>query len=344
MNDRRKFRRQTSDNMDRWKRGGKSERKERKKKEDQRRETVRRKKMQVYEKVEKSRNTVFFQCVAAQEGWKVGLLKRRVQTHLGRWEIKNSTPLWREAHPHVKMPITHHRRSTFASWDTPLWGAKHVSKSKCSKHHMFGPYHATLQLQPQLQPQLQLRFTYTYTYTNTTTTNNNNTNSNSNSNNSNNSNNNSHSHSHSYSYSDSYSYNHCTTLSYATLRHTTALTATTTTSTTTTTQLQYIQGQRQLQLQLQPQLLLHYTRLRCTTATTAQHNTTQHYTTQYNDNHTTLRCNYSYNYNCATPHYIQQLWLRWPLQPSWQRSSSHISVHQWIRSAVHAWQHFTFPK
>ena len=68
MNDPRKFRRQTSDNMDRWKRGGKSERRERKKKEDQRRETVRRKKMQVYEKVEKSRNTVFFQCVVAQEG------------------------------------------------------------------------------------------------------------------------------------------------------------------------------------------------------------------------------------------------------------------------------------
>ena len=52
MHDRRKFRIQTSDNMNRWKsRGGKSQRREEKKKEDQRRETVRGKKMQVREKV-----------------------------------------------------------------------------------------------------------------------------------------------------------------------------------------------------------------------------------------------------------------------------------------------------
>ena len=59
---RRKFRSQTSDNMDRWKsRGGKSQRREEKKREDQRRERVRRKKMQMREKVGKLRNTVFFQ-------------------------------------------------------------------------------------------------------------------------------------------------------------------------------------------------------------------------------------------------------------------------------------------
>ena len=59
---RRKFRSQTSDNMDRWKsRGGKSQRREEKKKEDQRRERVRGKKMQAREKVEKSRFTAFFQ-------------------------------------------------------------------------------------------------------------------------------------------------------------------------------------------------------------------------------------------------------------------------------------------
>ena len=44
---RRKFKSQTSDNMDRWKsRGGKSQLREEQKKEDQRRERVRRKKMQ----------------------------------------------------------------------------------------------------------------------------------------------------------------------------------------------------------------------------------------------------------------------------------------------------------
>ena len=41
-------------------------------------------KMQVREKVGKSRNTVFFQCFVAPEGRKVGSLKRRVRRHLGR--------------------------------------------------------------------------------------------------------------------------------------------------------------------------------------------------------------------------------------------------------------------
>ena len=67
--DRRKFRNQNSDSMDRWKaevgiHGGKSQRREEKrseekKREDQRREGVRRKKIQAREKAGKSRNTVF---------------------------------------------------------------------------------------------------------------------------------------------------------------------------------------------------------------------------------------------------------------------------------------------
>ena len=126
------------------------------------------------EKVGKSRNTVFFQWFVAPEGRKVGLLKRRVRSQLARREMKNCTPLWREAHFQVKMYKTHHGRSTFGSWDvkkvhavvarstfpsqnvqnTPgpdhfwkLWcrksarrcGAKHISKSKCTKHQGFGP-------------------------------------------------------------------------------------------------------------------------------------------------------------------------------------------------------------
>jgi len=61
-NDRRKFRSQTSDNMNRGKAEqgrGREKRKIRRKKS--RRERVRRKKMQMQEKVGKSRNTVFFQ-------------------------------------------------------------------------------------------------------------------------------------------------------------------------------------------------------------------------------------------------------------------------------------------
>ena len=114
---RRKFRSQTFDNMDRWKRrGGKSQRRERQKKQAQRRERARRKKMQAREKVEKSRNTVFFQCFVPPEGRKVSSLKRRVRSQLARWEIKNCTPLWREADLEINMLKTFQPRSTFGSW------------------------------------------------------------------------------------------------------------------------------------------------------------------------------------------------------------------------------------
>ena len=137
------------------------------------------------EKVGKSRNTVFFQWFGAPEGRKVGSLKRRVRSQLARWEMKNCTPLWREAHFQVKMYKTPQRRTTFGSWDvekvravvarstfpsqnvqnTPcsdhFWrfrcrksvrrcGAKHISKSKCTKHRGFGPL---------LEVQMSLRFT-----------------------------------------------------------------------------------------------------------------------------------------------------------------------------------------
>ena len=96
-------------------------------------------------------------------------LKRRVRTQLATGAMKNCTPLWREAHFQVKMYKTHHSRTTFGSCDvekvhavvarstfpsqnvqnTPFsdhfWklrcrksarrcGAKHISKSKCTKH------------------------------------------------------------------------------------------------------------------------------------------------------------------------------------------------------------------
>ena len=82
-----------------------------------RREKIRRKKMQMREKVGKSRFTVFFQWFVAPEGRKVGSLKRRVRTQLARWEMKKCTPLWREAHFQLKMYKTHQPRTTFGSWD-----------------------------------------------------------------------------------------------------------------------------------------------------------------------------------------------------------------------------------
>ena len=143
-NDRRKFRSQTSDNMDRWK----AEQGRGREKRKIRRERVRRKKMQMREKVGKSRNTVFFQWFEAPEGRKVGSLKRRVRSQLARWEMKNCTPLWREAHFEVKMYKTHHSRTTFGSWDVEkvhaivarsTFPSQNVQKSKVLKTDGLGP-------------------------------------------------------------------------------------------------------------------------------------------------------------------------------------------------------------
>ena len=162
--DRRKFRSETSDNMDSWKAEVRRVR----------REKIRRKKMQMREKVGKSRFTVFFQWFVALEGRKVGSLKRRVRSQLARRKMKKCTPLWREAHFEVKMYKTHQVRTTFWSCDvekvhavvarstfwsqnvqnTPMsdhfwklrcrksarrYGAKHICMSKCAKHTSFGP-------------------------------------------------------------------------------------------------------------------------------------------------------------------------------------------------------------
>ena len=158
------------------------------------------------EKVGKSRNTVFFQWFVAPEGRKVGSLKRRARNQLATgamkklhavvarstfpsqnvqntsasdhsWKLrcrksarrcgakhiskskctkhtsvgpllevamsKKCTPLWREAHFEVKMYKTHQRSDHF--WklrcrkSARRCGAKHISKSKCTKHTMLGP-------------------------------------------------------------------------------------------------------------------------------------------------------------------------------------------------------------
>ena len=115
--DRRKFRCETSDNMDRWKAEVRRVRRDKIRREKIRRERVRRQKIQMREKVGKSRFTAFFQWFGAPEGRKVGLLKRRVRSQLARWEMKNCTPLWREAHFEVKRYKTPQRRTTFGSCD-----------------------------------------------------------------------------------------------------------------------------------------------------------------------------------------------------------------------------------
>ena len=91
-------------------RDGKSKRREEKKKEDQKRESLRRKKIQVRKKAGKSQNTVLFQWFVAPEGRKVGSLKRRMRSHVVRWEMKSCTLLW-------QMHKANQVRSTFRSWD-----------------------------------------------------------------------------------------------------------------------------------------------------------------------------------------------------------------------------------
>ena len=76
---RRKYRSQTSDNMDR---GGKSQRREEEGRSEKRKSQ--RKEDAGARKGEKSRFTVFFQWCVAPEGQKVGSLKRRVRSHLAR--------------------------------------------------------------------------------------------------------------------------------------------------------------------------------------------------------------------------------------------------------------------
>ena len=60
---------------------------------------------------------VFFQWFGAPEGRRVGSLKRRVRSQLARWEIKNCTLLWLEAHFEVKMHKAHQLQTSFRSCD-----------------------------------------------------------------------------------------------------------------------------------------------------------------------------------------------------------------------------------
>ena len=122
-------------------RGGKSQRREEKRRSEKRKSQ---KKDVGARQGRKSRgNTVFFQWFVAPEGPKVGSLKRRVRSHVARWEMKNCTLLWRKAHLHAVVA-----RSTCPSQNvqsTPDVQKVHAvvarstkSKSRCTKHTSFG--------------------------------------------------------------------------------------------------------------------------------------------------------------------------------------------------------------
>ena len=94
---------------------------------------VRRKKIHPRQMLEKSRNAVFFQWFVCRVSRKVGSLKRRVRSHVVRGEIKNCTPLWREARFQVKMIKNWHSQTTFWSWDVEKLHAVVASQVKMYK-------------------------------------------------------------------------------------------------------------------------------------------------------------------------------------------------------------------
>ena len=84
--------------------------------------------------LEKSRNAVFFQWFVCRVSRKVGSLKWRVRSYVVRGEIKNRTPLWREAHFEVKMLKNWHSQTTFWSWDVEKWHAAVVRSTFSSEN------------------------------------------------------------------------------------------------------------------------------------------------------------------------------------------------------------------
>ena len=94
------------------------------------------------EKVGKSRNTMFFQWFVAPEGRKVGSLERRVRSQLARWDEKLHAVVARSTFPSQNVqntPASDHFWQLRCRNSARRCGAKHISKSKCTKHTIVGP-------------------------------------------------------------------------------------------------------------------------------------------------------------------------------------------------------------
>ena len=119
------------------------ERREKIRREKSRRERVRRKKMQMREKVGKSRNTVFFPMIWSSGGSKSRLAKAAGAEPAGQMrDEKVHADVARSTCPSQNVqntPCSDH------FWKLRCWksarrcGAKHIWKSKCTKHTIVGP-------------------------------------------------------------------------------------------------------------------------------------------------------------------------------------------------------------
>ena len=117
--------------MDRWKsRGGRVREEKNRREKIRERERDRRKKMQVREKVGKSRNTVFFEWFVAPEGPKSRLAKAGA-----RWEMKSAR---QGGAKHIgsqnvqNTPFSDHFWKLRCRKSARCSGAKHMWKSKCT--------------------------------------------------------------------------------------------------------------------------------------------------------------------------------------------------------------------
>ena len=106
----------------------------------------------------------------AQEGRKVGSLKRRVRSQLATGAMKNCTPLWREAHFQVKSVKNWRSRTTFGGSDVEKvyavvarsrFRSQNVQNTPCTNHfwrfRSRFTFHTTLQY-------ITLHYNYNYNY------------------------------------------------------------------------------------------------------------------------------------------------------------------------------------
>jgi len=141
---RRKFRSQTSDNMDRWKAEqgrGREKRKIRREKIREEQESEK-KKMQMREKVGKSRNTVFFPMIWGSRWSKSRLAKAAGAETAGQMRDENlHAVVARSTFPSQNVqntPCSDHFWKLRCRKSARRCGAKHMSKSKCTKHLVSG--------------------------------------------------------------------------------------------------------------------------------------------------------------------------------------------------------------
>ena len=144
---RRQLRSQTSDNMDRWK--AEMGRVREKRRVEERRAEERRSEKRKSQKKEGAgarkgrkvaKHFVFPMICGSGGSKKVGSPKCRVRSHLARWEMKNCTPLWREAHLQVKKLKTPHVRTLLevemSKKCTPLWREAHFEVKMLKTQHV----------------------------------------------------------------------------------------------------------------------------------------------------------------------------------------------------------------